>query len=239
MYESIEQIGDNQKAAYAKTMQRLQDENVHPAQVNQPAEKAPAGDDAPMTRTEIMALIQVLTDFVKGVATGIDGKFATIEAVNGVANKILQDINRRGYQNQQQVQDIAKDAVPPSIQGFDSDSMRKTGDTLKLLSGATSGTGDKIVAVPGTAGGGLSALGDQVLYKGVFLREYVDAVPAVVVNGVTITPAVPQTIVPPGSEINPSDYGSVADYQAALTAAKHSILATWDWMRASNDVQTP
>ena len=216
-----------------------QTEQAEQAQQAQSEKDESADTEKPISREEVMALINVLTDFVKGVATGIDGKFATIDSVNGVANKILQDINRRGYQNQQQVQDIAKDAVPPSIQGFDSDSTRKTGDTLKLISGATSGTGDKIVAVPSVAGGGLSALGDQVLYKGVFLREYVNAIPAVIVNGVTITPAVPQTIVPPGSEINPADYDTVANYAAALTAAKHSLQYTVDWERAGNDVQTP
>ena len=148
-----------------------QTEQAEQAQQAQSEKDESADTEKPISREEVMALINVLTDFVKGVATGIDGKFATIDSVNGVANKILQDINRRGYQNQQQVQDIAKDAVPPSFQGFDSDSTRKTGDTLKLISGATSGTGDKIVAVP-SAAGGLNAKGTKTLYYGIFLREY-------------------------------------------------------------------
>lgn len=65
-------------------------------------------------------------------------------------------------------------------------------------------------------GGGFTPLDDQVLYKGVFLREY-DAA------GV---------IVAPGSEINPASYATQALYEAALVAAGHTLKPTWDWVRA-------
>lgn len=193
--------------------------------------------ETPMPRAEVMALINTLVSFVKDIAREVGSKADA--DIQKTAQSVLANIASRNYQDKVQVMQLAKDAVGPSLYGFDSDPLRKTGDTLKLVSGIKGATSDQVIAAPGAVGGGLSALGNQVLYKGVFLREYVNAVPAVVVNGVTITPAIPQTIVPPGSEINPSDYGSVADYTAALKAAKHSLQYTVDWLRSGMDVQSP
>lgn len=67
---------------------------------------------------------------------------------------------------------------------------------------------------------GINAKGDKVLNKGVFLREYDE-------NGV---------IVAPGSEINPALYATQAAYEAALTAAKHTLKPTWDWPRKGADI---
>ncbi len=64
-------------------------------------------------------------------------------------------------------------------------------------------------------GGGLTVENDQVLYKGVFLREY-DA------EGV---------IVEIGDELNPADYGDQAEYEAALAEIEHTLKPTWDYMR--------
>jgi len=71
-------------------------------------------------------------------------------------------------------------------------------------------------AIEGGGAGGLTAEGDEVLYKGIFLREY-DG------DGV---------IVAAGSEINPADYATQELYDAALVAAGHTLKATWDYTRA-------
>jgi len=59
------------------------------------------------------------------------------------------------------------------------------------------------------------AAGDKVLRKGIFLREYDEE----------------GNLVAAGSEINPADYATQALYEAALTAAGHSLKPTWDWIR--------
>lgn len=109
-----------------------------------------------------------------------------------------------------EVIELAKEAIPSALRNLDRGSA-SAGDTLKLNPAGVAEWGQ---------GGGLSAKGDKVLYKGVFLREYDE-------NG---------TIVAAGSEINPGDYATQALYEAALVAISHTLKATWDWLRGAVDV---
>ena len=146
---------------------------------------------------------------------------------------------KQTFVTQEEARVIAKEELPPEFRNLasfpDTSATPLVGSVLKLGIG-TVGVPATAYWAKGAGGGGLSAKGDQVLYKGVFLREYVDAVPA---GPEGDPPAVPESIVAPGDEINPADYDTVANYTAALTTAGHSLKATWDWERAGNDVQTP
>ena len=290
----------------------------------------------PVTREEVQSVINSLVESIKSMVIAQETKFVTRGNLEATENNILQSIYGLNYTTKRQALRIAKDAVPPSLRGLDSDETRKRGDTLKLIPGHPTGSDQAIwdedlhtpfdwskcafgysvdpdgdesktkvrimvgeinrhvstqtdltiagtqevwakltiaddtivieqgAAVPddddtylyyrlyqftitasdddppvdkidesltkiyrpfdieagGAGGGGLSAEGDQVLYKGVFLREY-DG------DGV---------IVAPGSDINPADYATQALYEAALTAAGHTLKYTNDWARVGTDI---
>jgi hypothetical protein len=119
----------------------------------------------------------------------------------------------------------AREAIPQSLRGlglFKEDEAISTPgaypEVLRLGQGSEDEAGNP---VPATAywgqfpAPGFTARGDKVLYKGVHLREYDE-------EGV---------IVAPGDEIQPSDYGTQADYAAALATAGHTLQPTWDFVR--------
>ena len=107
------------------------------------------------------------------------------------------------------VRSEARQAVPISLRDLDA----SMGDGPVLMNVNGNATWGDLVS-------GLSAEGDKVLYKGVFLREYDE-------DGVIVTA---------GSDINPADYGSQALYEAALVAAGHSLKPTWDVARGGTDI---
>ena len=158
-------------------------------------------EDKPATVGEVQVALDKL---MQGVAM----------ASNGLANSVNEIVGgiRNEYATQDQAKQFAKDAVPTALQDLDAVSS-SPGDTLMRQSG---GTGGQDSGYWGTVVSGINAKGDQVLYKGIFLREY-DA------DGV---------IVAAGSDINPSDYATQELYDAALTAAGHTLKATWDYTRA-------
>ncbi len=180
------------------------------AQDRQREDAKPPAEEKSLTRKEVQDVIDGLEKSIEGLVE----IFATkTDMQNEIAGKISQIIGGLRYVTEQQATEIAEDAVPASLRGLDSDSTRKGGDTLMLISGYPTGS-DK--AAWKRAVSGLTALGTKVLYKGIFLREYDE-------NGV---------IVAAGSEIDPSDYATQALYEAALLAASHTLKATWDFTRA-------
>jgi len=297
-----------------------------------PIEESPKTEETPLTRDEVQGIVNSLVDSIKNILDGFQERFADKTAINAVYNNILREITRRQYINKKDAKDIAKDAVPPSLRGLDSDVLRKYGTTLRLVSSlngdqACWGTEEVAAALPGfpyndkvffglkhdpdgddsltkvriyageidriavaqadltvanndfayvrrtiaddtmlitnggtvpddddtykyyklyqfavtpneadppvykasvlkicrvlaieggEGGAGFEVLGDKVLYKGIFLREYDE-------DGV---------IVAAGSEINPADYATQELYDAALVAAGHTLKATWDYTRA-------
>ena len=162
-------------------------------------------EDKPTTVGEVQVALDKL---MQGVAA----------AVNGVSNSINEKIRDIGniYATQDQAKQFAKDAVPTALQDLNAASS-SPGDTLMRQPGGAGGqdSGYWGTVKPG-GGGGITAEGDEVLYKGIFLREY-DG------DGV---------IVAAGSEINPADYATQELYDAALVAAGHTLKATWDYTRA-------
>jgi hypothetical protein len=107
---------------------------------------------------------------------------------------------------------IAKQAIPQSIR--DLDSQPGSGNVLMLTASGSAGWG--------TLKTGIYARGDKILYEGIFLREYDE-------DGV---------IVAPGSEINPGDYFTQAQYEAAVAAINHTLQPTWDWTRIATGIAT-
>lgn len=144
---------------------------------------------------------------LRGFAQGIDNKYATKEET---ADQI--DIEESNFITKEEAERIATDAVPMTLRSLDKDGGQRTGNQLLLMPGGTSG-GDH--AYWGTLSSGITAEGDKVLRKGIFLLEYDE-------NG---------TIVAAGSEINPADYATQELYEAALTAAGHTLKPTWDWIK--------
>jgi len=171
-------------------------------------------EETPLTRAEVQDILNKIVESIKTLASKIDNRFALKGDVAQAVAGALWNINSRGFVDENRVKQIAKDAVPLSLRGLDSDSLRKTGDTLKLSSNPA---GDS--AFWGVAAG-FNPAGDKVLYKGIFLREYDE-------NG---------TIVAAGSDINPADYATQVLYEAALTAAGHTLTPTWDWVRSGTDI---
>lgn len=186
--------------------------------IEQPQKEEPKQDTNPLTRGEVQGLINSLVEsIVKNFAQkgAVDKVARSVElAKNELKRSLLSDPNIK-----RQMLAWATEAVPPSLRGLDADPTRKLGDTLKLVSGYPVGS-DKAVWRSDISGGGLSAEGGQVLYKGVFLREY---------NAAGV-------IVAAGSDINPANYATLALYQAALTAAGHTLKPTWDWTRGGTDI---
>ena len=174
-------------------------------------------EEKPVSRSEVQNVINSLVNSIEKMAIKFKQSFITKNDIRDIKDKILMDMEEQGYVTLEEIKQIAKDAVPPSLRGLDSDPTRKLGDTLKLLSGQPGISDDKAiwdVAV------GFLPKGDKVLYKGIFLREYDE-------DG---------TIVAAGSEINPADYATQALYETALTDAEHTLKATWDWMRSGLDI---
>jgi len=117
---------------------------------------------------------------------------------------------------------IAKEELPYEFRNLNSfpntGATKEAGRVLKLGIGAP--------GIPATANwepdAGISATGDKVLYKGIFLREYDE-------NG---------ELVAPGAEINPGDYFTQAQYEAALDTAGHTLQYTNDWARIATGIAT-
>lgn len=154
---------------------------------------------------------------LRGIIKGIQEKFTLRTDMKKAMGVVLQDVYNRKYVTQEEAKKIAREAVPLTLRGLDGSGDKRTGHTLLLAVGGASGTDS---AYWGPGGGGLSAKGDKVLYKGVFLREYDE-------DGV---------IVAAGSDLDPSDYTTQDEYEAALTAAGHTLKPTWDWMRTGTDI---
>jgi hypothetical protein len=167
--------------------------------------------DGVPTRPEVDAAL-------RGLAQGVGKRFLAQEKdVKEKIDAVLRGVSNQDYVTGDRAKQIAREAVPQTIRNIDAAVVQRTGNQLLLAPGGASGN-DSVYF--GTVVSGLSAKGDKVLYKGVFLREY-DAA------GV---------IVAAGSDINPADYATQALYEAALTAAGHSLKATWDWMRGATDI---
>lgn len=152
---------------------------------------------------------------LEGIVQGIERRYAQKEDIQ----IIQQEMNGASGNNEgitrEEARQIAREAVPSTLRDLDSGGGMRTGNVLLLSPGGASGTD---AAYWGQLPpGGISAEGDEVLYKGIFLREYDE-------NG---------TIVAAGSEINPADYATQALYEAALTAAGHTLKPTWDWLRVA------
>ena len=138
-----------------------------------------------------------------------EDKVYTESDVQGLIAGIIQALSST-FATRPEVVELAKQAIPQTIRNLDENSA-SPGNTLVMSPGGTAIWGP---------GGGINAKGDKVLYKGIFLREYNE-------NG---------TIVAAGSEINPASYSTQALYEAALTAAGHTLKYTNDWMRAGMDI---
>jgi len=93
----------------------------------------------PLTREEVQGVINSLVETIKKMVMAQESKFVTQDSLETMANKVLQTVYGRNYQNKQQALQIAKDAVPPSLYGLDTDETRKRGDTLKLIPGYPTG----------------------------------------------------------------------------------------------------
>jgi len=165
-------------------------------------------DQIPLTRKEVR-------DAIKGVAQGINTSLESLR----LSLKSIQDTpkipEQKSYITREEAKQIAREAVPTALRYLDSSGNQITGNVLLLMPGGQGGTDQ---AYWGTVG--FNVKGDKVLYKGVFLREYDE-------DGVVVTP---------GSEINPADYTTQTDYEAALTAAGHTLRMTYDWMRSGTDI---
>ena len=170
--------------------------------------------ETPLTRDEVQSIVNSLVGSIKAILDSFQENFVDKNAINIAYNNIMREIAARGYINKNDAKNIANDAVPVSLRGLDADVLRKYGTTLRLVSGVNGDQADWGLS------GGFAVEGDKVLSKGVFLREY-DA------DGV---------IVAAGSDINPADYATQALYDAALTAAGHTLKPTWDSARSGTDI---
>lgn len=104
---------------------------------------------------------------------------------------------------------IVREEIPVTLRRVDDN---RVGNFLKLTPADDSGNA---TAYWGPSESGLNAKGDKVLNHVLALREY-DAAGA---------------IVAPGSDIDPSAYGTQALYEAALVAAGHTLQWTIDVVR--------
>ena len=139
--------------AQTEQAQKAQDESA------QQAETTPPVEEKPLTREEVQGVINSLVDSIKSLALAQDGKFISKENIDIVFGNLLRDMANREYVTRTEAIKIAKDAVPLSLQGLDSDPIRKQGDTLKLVPGNPDLAGghpisDQAVWGQGAAGAG-------------------------------------------------------------------------------------
>ena len=135
---------------------------------------------------------------INSIAKGLAERMVTREVVTVAVDKILQEVNA-DFITRKEAEKISEDAVPAVLRDLDDNAAEGMGNMLLLQPG---GEGGKDKAYWGTVVAGLSAKGDKVLYKGIFLREYDE-------DG---------TIVTVGSETTPLPEG-------------HTLKGTWDVTR--------
>ena len=123
-------------------------------------------EETPLTRAEVQDILNKIVESIKTLASEIYNRFAQKGDAERAVASALWNINTRGFVDENRVKQIAKEAVPLSLRGLDSDSLRKTGDTLRLVSNPAGDSASWQVAA------GFNPAGDKVLYYGIFLREY-------------------------------------------------------------------
>lgn len=122
--------------------------------------ETPSVIEKPLTREEVQGVINSLVDSIKSLVLEQEGKFISKDNIDNVFGNLLRDMANREYVTRQEAMQIAKDAVPKSLQGLDSDPTRKAGDTLKLIPGNPDVAGkhpisDQAVWGPSVAGAGM------------------------------------------------------------------------------------
>jgi hypothetical protein len=103
-------------------------------------------DETPLTRGEVQAVINSLTSSIKTAL----GLLATKAELKGLPASVMRMIYGLGYIGENRAREIANETVPPSLRGLDSDSRRKSGDTLRLESSVN---GDVAAWRPGDSDG--------------------------------------------------------------------------------------
>ena len=97
----------------------------------------PQGLEKPLTRSEVQGVLNGMSASVKNIMSHFERKI--IESANILRDRVKQEIDNRKFATIDEARQMAKDAVPVSLRGLDSDSQRKRGDILRLLSGGAVG----------------------------------------------------------------------------------------------------
>lgn len=123
-----------------KGLQEFQQKSAETSR--QPEAEQQKQDENPLTRAEVQGLVNSLVE-------SIVKNFAQKGDIDRIARsfEIAKQEFKRSVPTKKQITDWAKEEVPPSLRGLDSDPTRKLGDTLKLISGYPVGS-DKAAWMP-------------------------------------------------------------------------------------------